>query len=162
MQAHSHRRLRLSDLLAQTAVCALAFAVMVSGRDLKNIWLIQTGALVAGTALWIPMFRGLSVGRMHLFSAYFCWWIVLSWFLTFAVWQSAFGRDFWAPQIIAISDVGYALCRFVLLPATLAVIALGLLQVTTKCSVWTHCVSAVGCVPLLASSTMEAVGLIQW
>ncbi len=162
MQPFSRRSLRLSDFLKQITVFALAFTVIAFGRDLKNVWLIQSGTLMAGAALWFPMIRGASVGRMHRFATYFCWWIVLSWFATYVIWQSAFGRDFWMPQVIAIGDVGYVLSRFVLLPTTMAVIALGMFRGPTERSAWTHWVSVFGCVPLLTSTTMEATGLIQW
>ncbi len=156
------RQLALIDLLLQIAAFAISFGVIVCARQSKSIWAIQAGTMLLGVACWIPMLRRPSVRRVQLFAVYFCWWIVASWFLTYVLWASAFGRDFWVPQIIAFGNVGYVLCRFVLLPISLAVVAIGVMRSDRESRAWTSGTMFIGCLQVVICTVMEIVGLIRW
>ena len=63
MHPLAHRQLRLTDLFTQMAACALLFAGIAYGRELKNIWLIQMGALMVGSHCGCRFFADLPCGN---------------------------------------------------------------------------------------------------
>ena len=153
----------VSDLIGIVTLTALLLVLIGFAQTSRNVWLIQASMLALGIAFWLPACRRPTFTRLHWFCVFATWWILISHIATFAIWQSAFAReDFWIPQLMAFSDVGYVLYRFLILPVSLIVLIIGIIDFRRRSTWVTLMRTFMGVLPLMALVTMETIGLIQW
>lgn len=154
-------RFRISDMLVLTSLTAIWLVAIRTGQEFRHIWLIQLGTMLIGTTPWWLAIRHPSLVRLHWFCIFASWWVPVSWFFTYVIWQSAFGRDFWIPQIMMISDVGHFLSRFVLIPLFVIVMIIGAIGARHRTRWRTISRTLLGAVPLTALTILETMGLVR-